>query len=249
MSRYADVLDARGNKLSPCPEDRARDLIRRGKAEIVSEEPFIIRLHQVVDIPRPATPEPARPPEDRRLLLHICCAPCSTYSVRHLTEQGGAIVGFWFNPNIHPEAEHERRRETLARYAGEAGFDVIWEPGFEMDEFLQAVAGREAFRVRCMVCYRMRLECTARVAAREGFDAFSSTLLISPYQDQEAIRSLGEEVAATHGVEFYFENLRKGFAEHYRLARASRLYMQNYCGCIYSLREAEQQRSSRRPTG
>jgi hypothetical protein len=249
MKKQADVLDARGFKLSPCPEDRAYALVRRGKAEILSEEPLVIRLRETVDIPQPTTPQVVRPLEGRRLLLHICCAPCSTYSVRHLVEQGGDITGFWFNPNVHPYDEHELRRETLARYSGEAGFDVVWEPGYEMDEFLRAIKGREAFRQRCLICYRMRLERTARTAARQGFAAFSTTLLISPYQDQETIHRLGNEAACEHGVEFYFENLRKGFAEHYRLARAAELYMQRYCGCIYSRREADERPPRDRPEG
>ena len=101
-------------------------------------------------------------------------------------------------------------------------------------EFLRAVAGRESFRERCTACYRMRLEKTARLALAEGFDAITTTLLISPHQDQQQIRSIGEEVAGMLGVEFLFENLRRGWAERGRLTREHGLYRQQYCGCIYS---------------
>jgi predicted adenine nucleotide alpha hydrolase (AANH) superfamily ATPase len=149
------------------------------------------------------------------------------------------VAGHWYNPNVHPYSEHERRRETLARYAQEIELSTIWEPGYDVVRFLRAIHGREQFRVRCKTCYRLRLERTAQVAAREGFDAFTTTLLISPYQDQAAIRAIGQEMADTHGVEFWYENLRRGWAEHARITREHGLYSQRYCGCVYSEWEAQ----------
>lgn len=178
----------------------------------------------------------------KRILLHICCAPCSTYSVKSLREGGWEVTGHWFNPNIHPYSEHEKRRGTLARYAEEIALGVLWEPGYEMPAFLRTVVGHERFRERCSLCYRLRLERTAQVAAAQGYDTMTTTLLISPYQDQQALRSIGEELASAYGLQFYYEDFRQGFAEHYRLARGHGLYMQRYCGCIYSEWEAEKQR-------
>lgn len=175
---------------------------------------------------------------DRRILLHICCAPCATYTVVRLRELAFAVTGYWYNPNIHPFSEHERRRETLTRYADEIALPVIWEPGYAPVEFLRAINEHERFGERCRICYRMRLEQTAQVAAREGFDAFTTTLLISPYQDQQAIKALGEAAAAQYGVAFFFENFRRGWAERSRMVREYGLYSQRYCGCIYSEWEA-----------
>jgi hypothetical protein len=98
--------------------------------------------------------------------------------------------------------------------------------------------GQETFRQRCRICYRLRLERTARTAAREGYDAFTTTLLISPYQDQAAIQEIGPELAERYGVSFYFENFRRGWAEHGQMVREHELYSQRYCGCVYSEWEA-----------
>ena len=172
--------------------------------------------------------------EGKRILLHICCAPCATYPVQRLREEGFEVAGFWYNPNIHPWTEHERRRESLVAYAQAVGLPMIWHERYEMPLFLRAVAGHEKFGERCRICYRMRLERAAQVAAEGGFDAFTTTLLISPYQDQALIREIGEEAAAQRGVEFYFENFRRGWSERGRLTKEYDLYRQQYCGCIYS---------------
>jgi hypothetical protein len=172
------------------------------------------------------------------MLLHVCCAPCATYSVKRLRELAFSVTGYWYNPNVHPYSEHEKRRATLVRYAAEIDLPVIWEPGYEMVDFLRVVVGHEAFRERCRRCYRVRLERTAETAAREGFDAFTTTLLISPYQDQDAIYAVGGELAERYGVPFYFENLRRGWAEHGQMVRDHELYSQRYCGCVYSEWEA-----------
>jgi predicted adenine nucleotide alpha hydrolase (AANH) superfamily ATPase len=168
------------------------------------------------------------------MLLHVCCAPCSTYTIDRLRSQGFQVTGFWYNPNIHPWQEHERRREALAAYAEEAHLPMIWHSTYEMPLFLRAVAGKERFRQRCAICYRLRLERTAETAEKGEFDAFTTTLLISPYQDQEIIKTTGERIAGQHGLQFYFENFRHGWAERGRMTREHDLYRQQYCGCIYS---------------
>ncbi|MCD6519925.1 MAG: epoxyqueuosine reductase QueH [Anaerolineae bacterium] len=246
--KRATVLDARGKELSPCSEDRARKLVQTGKAELLSEDPLVIRLYRTVELPPPKPREAeTHPLQGKKLLLHICCGPCATYSVKRLREEGAEVTGYWFNPNIHPYSEHERRRESLAHLAEQIELPMIWEPGYEMPTFLRAVVGHERFGERCLICYRMRLERTAQVAAREGFELFTTTLLISPYQNQRAIKHIGEELAEQYGVPFYFENLRRGFAEHYRLAREYGLYMQRYCGCIYSEWESLDPEASTHP--
>jgi len=239
-----NVIDAAGKRLSATSPDKAQRLVDAGKAARVSDDPPTIQLAYAV--PNAPTPHPRcetgprdkQLGEGRRILLHVCCAPCATYTVARLREHGFAVTGYWYNPNVHPFSEHERRRETLADYAAQIDLPMIWEEGYEVLDFMRAIQGQEQFRVRCKVCYHMRLERAATTAAREGFDAFTTTLLISPYQDQAAIRAIGERLAALYGVDFYFENLRRGWAEHHRLTREAELYSQRYCGCLYSEWEA-----------
>jgi predicted adenine nucleotide alpha hydrolase (AANH) superfamily ATPase len=233
----AIVLDAQGRRLSPTSEAKARRLVRQGKAELVQSEPFIIRLTYEVQIPEAPEPEPL-PGEGKRILLHVCCAPCATYSVQCLRDLGFAVTGLWYNPNIHPFSEHERRRETLARYAAEIDLPVIWEAGYEVVDYMRAISGHERYRERCRICYEMRLERTAEAAEDGQFDAFTTTLLISPYQSQDTIRALGEAASVRHGVHFFYENLRRGWAGHFETVRAHDLYSQSYCGCLYSEWEA-----------
>lgn len=232
------VLDVQGHRLASCSEEKARKLLAEGRAELVSEEPLTIRLPYVIHIPEKKPTAEAEPGRGKRILLHICCGPCATYTTKRLRAEGWQVTGYWFNPNIHPFSEHEKRREALAQFAAQADLPMLWEEGYLMPAFLRAVAGHERFRERCAICYRLRLEQTARVAAREGHDAFTTTLLISPYQDQKLIRAIGEEGGEKYGVAFYFENFRQGFAEHHRLAEEYGLYKQRYCGCIYSEWEA-----------
>jgi predicted adenine nucleotide alpha hydrolase (AANH) superfamily ATPase len=243
------VLNANGQQLSPTTPKKARQLIAQGKAAVVSEEPFTIQLPYSVELP-PRPEEPEKPGEGKRILLHICCGPCSTYPIKRLREEGFQVTGFWYNPNIHPWQEHQRRRESLQKYAEAVELPVIWYEKYEMPLYLRAVVGHEKFRERCRLCYRMRLEKTAQVAAEgspstgsgrspstgsgRSFDAFTTTLLISPHQDQALIRRIGEEVAEVYGVDFYFENFRRGWSERGRLTHEHDLYRQQYCGCIYS---------------
>jgi predicted adenine nucleotide alpha hydrolase (AANH) superfamily ATPase len=245
------VLDRAGRRLSPCSVEKAQKLLAAGQAEVVaagaagagalSAEPFTIRLNREVVLPeRESAPEPPSPLAGRSLLLHVCCAPCATYSVQRLRQEGATVTGHWFNPNVHPFSEHERRRETLRDYAGQIDLPVVWEPEYEVVAFMRAVASHEAFGERCRICYALRLERTARAAAERGDDWFSTTLLISPYQDQAAIREIGEALGHRYGVPFYFENLRRGFAAHHAMAREAGLYRQRYCGCLYSEWEALQ---------
>jgi predicted adenine nucleotide alpha hydrolase (AANH) superfamily ATPase len=238
------VVDAGGQRLSPCSPEKAQRMLAEGKATLLSENPLVIQLSYAVSlVPRPAEIRPLRPGAGKRLLLHICCGPCSTYTIKRLREQGFEVTGFWYNPNIHPFSEHERRRECIQVYARDVGLAVIeWEQ-YEMPAYFRAVVGHETFGERCALCYRMRLERTADVAQQKGFAVFSTTLLISPYQQQALIHSIGDELASQRGLEFYFENLRRGWSERGHMAREHHLYQQQYCGCIYSEWEAQKQRT------
>jgi predicted adenine nucleotide alpha hydrolase (AANH) superfamily ATPase len=235
------MVDARGRELSPCLEEKVAGVLVEGKATMVEGEPPTIRLsYEVEGRQKGGEVRPLK-----KILLHICCGPCSTYTIDRLREEGFSVTGFWYNPNIHPFSEHERRRECIEGYAGVVALPMIFWPNYEMVEFLRRVLGHEAKGERCSIDYRMRLEKTAEVAAREGCDAFTTTLLISPHQDQALIHKIGQELGPKYNIEFYFENFRRGWMERGRLAKEHGLYRQNYCGCIYSEWERYKGRESR----
>lgn len=238
------VLDTTGQLLSPCSPDKAHRLLTEGRARLVSENPPILQLPYDVCFKRQAPASVVEKPGiGKRLLLHICCAPCSTYSIERLREQGFTVHGFWYNPNIHPFSEHEKRRACMQSYAEHVNLPMIWSEGYEMPSYLARVVGHETFGERCALCYRMRLSRTAQMARRHDFDAFTTTLLISPYQQQDILRSIGEELARDYSFEFYFENLRKGWSQRSRMARENHLYLQRYCGCLYSEWETNKQQT------
>ncbi len=241
----AIVLDAAGKRLSPCSTERAQKLLAEGKAKLVADSPLTIQLPYRVSWTPMAKAQPVeKPGEGRRLLLHICCGPCSTYTIERLRDLRFELSGFWYNPNIHPFAEHERRRDCVEAYAANMDLPMVWYPDYEMPVYFRAVAGHEALGERCAICYQLRLERTAQVARERSFDAFTTTLLISPYQQQASIRSLGDELAAQYGLQFYFENFRHGWSARGRMAREHEMYQQRYCGCVYSEWEAQDRRAS-----
>ena len=167
-----------------------------------------------------------------QLLLHTCCAPCSVYCVESLRDEGIEPVSFWFNPNIHPYQEYKARRDTLISYAGDIGLELLVREDYGLREFVRHVAG-DIDRL-CAYCYTCRLEETARFAAEHGFTAFSTTLLVSPYQDHDGICRAAERLAEQYGVPFLYRDFRPGFRQGQAAARERGLYMQKYCGCVFS---------------
>ncbi|MCL1812658.1 MAG: epoxyqueuosine reductase QueH [Treponema sp.] len=178
-----------------------------------------------------------------KLLLHVCCAPCSVASIVSLREEGIEPVLFWYNPNIHLFTEYTMRRDALLRYAGDLGLHLIAEDEYGLKQFiavLQQTAGRDDVTAcfdsphRCMHCYRLRMEKTACTAKENGFDAFSTTLFISPYQNHELLKEEAQAAADKHGVTLLYRDFRPLFREGRAEARVLGLYMQKYCGCIFS---------------
>jgi predicted adenine nucleotide alpha hydrolase (AANH) superfamily ATPase len=170
-----------------------------------------------------------------RILLHICCAPCTIYPLRVLREAGGEVFGAFINPNIHPYQEYRKRLETLEVYAGQKELPVIREEAYPMEEFLRQVAFRE--EERCRYCYMLRLTQAAETAKRERFDAFTTTLLYSRFQKHDLIRSIAESVAAQLGIPFLYRDFREGWSEGVSISKEVGMYRQPYCGCIYSEKE------------
>jgi hypothetical protein len=180
-----------------------------------------------------------------RILIHVCCANCAIEPVSRLRGRGHDITGLWYNPNIHPRAEYARRREALALLQAAWGLEVVGDDAYGFAGYMCARAELAPGMPYCLASYRMRLGETARIAREAGSDAFTTTLLVSPYQRQDLIRMAGEEAALAHGVPFYFEDFRDGFREGREKGRALGLYSQNYCGCITSLAERDMRRARR----
>jgi hypothetical protein len=183
---------------------------------------------------------------DMKLLLHICCAPCSTASINALREEGLGLTGAFYNPNIHPFSEHERRREALLTYAADTGLQLIGDPEYDVKVWLSIVRGEEEKGRRCRLCIGQRMEQTARLAADSGFKVFSTTLLISPYQDHDIIREAGSRAATAAGIEFLYRDLRPHYRQSIDISRAAGIYRQNYCGCIFSEEEAARERKAKK---
>ncbi len=179
----------------------------------------------------------------KKTLLHCCCAPCSVSCIQQLRAEDIEPVGYWYNPNIHPYQEYKARRDTLMAYAPSIGMELMVEEDYGLRDFVRAVA--DDIDHRCGHCYRLRLEHTAAYAARHGFDSFTSTLFVSPYQNHELMRTVAEEAAAKHGVTFLYRDFRPGFREGQAEARALELYMQKYCGCVFSEEDRYQKQIQR----
>lgn len=181
----------------------------------------------------------------KTILLHICCAPCAYSVIESLREAGFEVRGFFYNPNIHGKKEYLRRLQDVEKLAGTLNFPLE-VPNYNVEEYFSALYRYEKKhhrkiendpKFRCPVCYRLRLEQTARRAQKIGADYFSTTLLISPYQQQSVIWQIGVELGEKYGVPFYFRDWRKSYWQSLHRAKAHKYYLPTYCGCVYSLKE------------
>lgn len=170
-----------------------------------------------------------------KLLMHICCAPCSIYPLRILRDDHHRVMGFFYRHNIHPYTECLKREKTLMDYATAIDLKVIYQSGYEMEIFLRSVAFREADR--CTYCYHDRLTTTAKYAKKGKFDAFTTTLLYSRFQNHDQIRTIGDAIGKSTGLPFYYQDFRDGWKTGIDESRRLGLYRQPYCGCIYSEKE------------
>lgn len=190
--------------------------------------------------------------EPPRLLLHACCAPCSSYTLEYLS-QYFSITLYFYNPNITSQDEFEKRAAELARLVSilpvKNEVRLIIAP-HDPQEFFSAVKGLEDIPEggeRCFICYRQRLEAAAEYAARNGFDYFVTTLSISPYKNAQKLNEIGEELSQIYGVAALPCDLKKrgGYKRSIELSAKYSLYRQNYCGCIFSKKEREKREAQR----
>jgi len=180
------------------------------------------------------------------LLFHCCCASCAAASAESLCGEGISVTLFWHNPNIHPSAEYQSRRDALLALAEHNNLPVETDGEYGLYHFMRGIGGEIDFEKRCDPCYRMRLERTAARAAEMGFAAFGTSLLISHYQRHDAVRRIGDEAAKRYGVEFLYRDFRPMFRESQSRVRALGLYMQKYCGCVFSEADRYAQKAGKR---
>lgn len=173
------------------------------------------------------------------LLIHACCAPCSSYVLEYLAEYF-EITLYFYNPNISPESEHDFRFSELVRYVRERGYQItVQNASYEPDRFFEAARGLEKEPEggkRCAECYRLRLSESGRYAKEHGFDFFTTTLSISPHKNAGWLNEIGGEISDELGIEYLYSDFKKknGYKRSIELSREYGLYRQDYCGCIYS---------------
>ncbi len=170
-----------------------------------------------------------------KTLLHVCCAPCANQCIDTLRSEGFEVSGFWYNPNIHPFTEYRARRNCLRQYAERIGLPLLEKDEYALRPFVREVA--EDIAHRCGKCYEMRLFETAKTAKEQGFDSFTSSLFISPYQNHELMKETALRAADTYGVEFLYRDFRPLFKAGQEKARELEMYIQKYCGCVFSEEE------------
>ena len=178
--------------------------------------------------------------EKKKLLLHCCCAPCSSYSFLFLKDKFD-ITSFFYNPNIMPKDEHDKRLDELKRLIKEMELSISVIEEYD-NSFLDAIKGLENEPERgnrCTICYELRLRKCATLAKSLGFDCFSTTLSISPYKDAKRLNEIGYKLEQELGIEYLYLDLKKndGYKKSIELSKKYNLYRQNYCGCIFSKKE------------
>ena len=168
-----------------------------------------------------------------KLLMHTCCAPCSVYCIDSLRKEGIEPTLYWYNPNIHPYMEYKARRDCLKEYANQINVQVIFEEEYGLDEFCKEAV--KDLNKRCIdYCYPVRLKRTFEYAKENGYDTVTTTLLYSIYQKHDFIKKYMEELSIEYGINFLYRDFREGFWEGHQKAHDLNLYMQKYCGCIFS---------------
>ena len=183
---------------------------------------------------------------DKRLLLHSCCAPCSSHCLSELSPQIGVTV-LYYNPNLDCAEEYEKRKREQLRFLRETGLADFLDCDYAPEEYLFSVRGLEEEKeggARCAVCFRLRLERTAREAKARGFDYFATTLTVSPLKNAKLINKIGFAVAEEVGVKYLPSDFKKrgGYLHSVRLSEEYGLYRQDYCGCAFSKAERERQK-------
>ncbi len=178
---------------------------------------------------------------NKDILLHICCAPCATSVLVKLREAGYSVFGYFYNPSIHPWKELQRRLDALKSWAPQVDLPVVYRDDYEPEKNIRMLLDAHN---RCQACFNDRLLATACETARQGKKKFTTTLTVSPYQNQEMILKAGNEAAEQTGTEFVLYDFRDFYRRSIEISREFGLYRQPYCGCIFSERDRYMKRKS-----
>ncbi|MFC1697699.1 epoxyqueuosine reductase QueH [Nanoarchaeota archaeon] len=174
----------------------------------------------------------------KQILLHVCCAPCSTHVIKELKELEYEVILFFYNPNIHPEEEYQKRLENAKIIAKELNLKLIEGPYDQENWHKQTIELKNEPEggKRCEICFKIRLEKTAETAKENQIQNFTTTLSVSPYKDFKIIEKVGKEIEDETNVKFINLNFKKqnGYRKSLELSKKHDLYRQHYCGCIYS---------------
>ncbi|MFH0984747.1 MAG: epoxyqueuosine reductase QueH [Candidatus Omnitrophota bacterium] len=196
-------------------------------------------------------PKLQAPQNEKKVLLHTCCAPCSCSILQRMIESRITPTVYFYNPNINPPEEYEHRKREVIRYAQKMKIPFV-DADYEVDGWLQAVEGHEEEAERgrrCTICFEMRLGKTAAYATSNGFKVFATSLGISRWKDLEQVNRAGRRAASLFpGLIYWEHNWRLGGGQEgmERISKEEGLYRQNYCGCLYSLRESIRRNLSKR---
>lgn len=169
-----------------------------------------------------------------RVLFHVCCGPCFARAGSLLREEGHDMIAFWYNPNVQPYKEFEARMKAFLEVCEGEGFPTIVDDTYDPERWLRGALDAEN---RCERCFQDRLGRAAEAAVEGGFDAFTTTLLASPYQDHDMARRVGEQAGRNAGVAFLYRDFRDHWKEARRRTFELEVYRQKYCGCIFSERD------------
>ncbi len=170
-----------------------------------------------------------------KILLHACCGPCACYPTEKLAADGKQFDILYFNPNIHPYKEFKQRLSTLREFCAKKETALFIDKSYPLEETVRGMVCEPT--VRCAYCYRVRMRYAAQFAKENGYDAFSTTLLVSPYQKHELIIKEAEAAAQEFGIPFYYEDFRVGYQRGVDISLEMGLYRQQYCGCVFSERD------------
>lgn len=181
-------------------------------------------------------------PTRRRLALHSCCGPCSSYVLEYLSQHFDVTL-YFYNPNIHPAEEYDHRLSEQLRLCDIMGIptrECVYDPETYFDA-VRGLEGEPEGGARCTKCFELRLDYTARLAKADGFDLMATTLTVSPHKNAPLINEIGAEIAARHGIEWLPSDFKKknGYKRSIELSKEYELYRQNYCGCTYSIWDKE----------
>ncbi len=170
----------------------------------------------------------------KKILLHICCAPCATAVLENLRSDGYDVTGFFYNPSIHPWKEFKRRLDALKEWAPSVDLPVIYRDDYPLEKNIRMLLDGDN---RCFTCFLDRMEKTAGQASDNGISLFTSTLSVSPYQNHELLIEAGEKASGLNKTEFLYRDFRSSYRRSIELSREANIYRQPYCGCVFSERD------------